>query len=62
MRHEASCTRRAAQYLNNAEPRSSDANVPLMVLPREARLHTQMLEWFAEHGTTPTRVSYCNNP
>ena len=37
------------------------ANVPLMVLPREARLHTQMLEWFAEHGTTPTRVSYCNN-
>lgn len=37
------------------------ANVPIMVLPREARLHTQMLEWFAEHGTTPTRVSYCNN-
>lgn len=52
----------ASRFRNKTLVRPADlANVPLMVLPREARLHTQMLEWFAEHGTTPTRVSYCNN-
>ncbi len=37
------------------------ANVPIMVLPREARMHAQMLEWFAEQGVKPAHVSYCNS-
>jgi DNA-binding transcriptional LysR family regulator len=35
--------------------------LPIISLPREARLFAIMQDWFAEAGTAPKRVSYCNN-
>jgi DNA-binding transcriptional LysR family regulator len=35
--------------------------LPIMSLPREARLHSLMQEWFAESEIAPQHVSYCNN-
>ncbi|OGA64554.1 MAG: hypothetical protein A3G81_24400 [Betaproteobacteria bacterium RIFCSPLOWO2_12_FULL_65_14] len=37
------------------------AALPIMSLPREARLYTLLQEWFAEAAIVPKRVSYCNN-
>lgn len=37
------------------------APLPIISLPREARLYAHMQEWFAEGATAPTSVSYCNN-
>jgi DNA-binding transcriptional LysR family regulator len=37
------------------------AALPIISLPREARLHTLLQEWFAEGAIVPKRVSYCNN-
>jgi len=40
---------------------SDTVTLPILSLPREARLYTLMHEWFTEGATAPTRVSYCNN-
>ena len=37
------------------------AEMPIISLPREARLYTLLSDWFAEVAITPTCVSYCNN-
>lgn len=33
----------------------------IMSLPRDARLHALMQDWFAEGGAMPKRISYCNS-
>lgn len=35
--------------------------LPIISLPREARLYTVLQEWFSEGAAVPKRVSYCNN-
>jgi len=35
--------------------------LPIISLPREARLYAVLQEWCAEGAVVPTRVSYCNN-
>ena len=37
------------------------AALPIISLPREARLFTLLQEWFAEGAIVPKRISYCNN-
>jgi DNA-binding transcriptional LysR family regulator len=37
------------------------ATMPIISLPREARLYTLLQDWFSEGAVTPKRVSYCNN-
>jgi DNA-binding transcriptional LysR family regulator len=37
------------------------ATLPIISLPREARLFAHMQEWFIEGATAPASVSYCNN-
>lgn len=37
------------------------ATLPIISLPREARLYTLMQEWFTEGAIAPASVSYCNN-
>lgn len=37
------------------------AVLPIISLPREARLFSLMQEWFAEGAFVPIRLSYCNN-
>lgn len=37
------------------------AALPIISLPREARLYTLLQEWFAEGAVVPKRVSFCNN-
>jgi DNA-binding transcriptional LysR family regulator len=37
------------------------AELPIISLPREARLFTLQQEWFAEAAIVPKRVSFCNN-
>ncbi len=35
--------------------------LPIISLPREARLYALMQEWFTEGASAPARLSYCNN-
>ena len=35
--------------------------LPIISLPRDARLYAHMQEWFSDEAAAPTRVSYCNN-
>lgn len=37
------------------------AALPIISLPREARLYTLLQEWFAEGAIVPKRVSFCSN-
>lgn len=37
------------------------ATLPIISLPRDARLYAHMQEWFTEEAAAPTRLSYCNN-
>ena len=37
------------------------AAMPIISLPREARLYTHLNDWFAEAAIVPSSVSYCNN-
>lgn len=37
------------------------AAMPIISLPREARLYIHLHEWFAEAAISPSSVSYCNN-
>lgn len=37
------------------------AELPIMSLPRESRLHALTTAWFAQQGATAQRMSYCNS-
>jgi DNA-binding transcriptional LysR family regulator len=37
------------------------AALPIISLPREARLYTLLQEWFTEAAVAPKRMSFCNN-
>jgi DNA-binding transcriptional LysR family regulator len=37
------------------------AAMPIISLPREARLYTHLNDWFAEAAIAPSSVSFCNN-
>jgi DNA-binding transcriptional LysR family regulator len=37
------------------------AALPIISMPREARIYTLQQEWFAEGAIVPRRVSFCNN-